>query len=246
MKVSLHSIFSKLQTKILTEHNCYAADNIPFSDTHKIGISYEGFPIFFIASSNISSLSNIKLDLISIQFNQLCRLKLSNTDKPIENYYTIVALQTENVDYTKVFVRFPFRDLSPGLHTFLFKAWDVYNNLITAEIQFNAICSDEGLRIEKVLNYPNPFVSYTEFWFNHNMPFEQLDVQVQILTISGKLVKTINQQVVTEGFLCREVTWDGRDDFGDRIGKGVYVYKLTVKSVATGKSAEKYEKLVIL
>lgn len=59
-----------------------------FSDTHKIGISYEGFPIFFIASSNISSLSNIKLDLISIQFNQLCRLKLSNTDKPIENYYT--------------------------------------------------------------------------------------------------------------------------------------------------------------
>ena len=92
MKVSLHSIFSKLQTKILTEHNCYAADNIPFSDTHKIGISYEGFPIFFIASSNISSLSNIKLDLISIQFNQLCRLKLSNTDKPIENYYTIVAL----------------------------------------------------------------------------------------------------------------------------------------------------------
>ena len=41
MKVSLHSIFSKLQTKILTEHNCYAADNIPFSDTHKIGISYD-------------------------------------------------------------------------------------------------------------------------------------------------------------------------------------------------------------
>lgn len=104
MKVSLHSIFSKLQTKILTEHNCYAADNIPFSDTHKIGISYEEFPIFFIASSNISSLSNIKLDLISIQFNQLCRLKLSNTDKPIENYYTIVALQTENVDYINYFI----------------------------------------------------------------------------------------------------------------------------------------------
>ena len=88
----------------MTEHNCYAADNIPFSDTHKIGISYEGFPIFFIASSNISSLSNIKLDLISIQFNQLCRLKLSNTDKPIENYYTIVALQTENVDYINYFI----------------------------------------------------------------------------------------------------------------------------------------------
>ena len=102
------------------------------------------------------------------------------------------------------------------------------------------------MRLDKVLNYPNPFVNYTEFWFNHNMPFEQLDVQVQILTISGKLVKTINQQVVTEGFLSREINWDGRDDFGDKIGKGVYVYKLKVKSTTTGKSAEKYEKLVIL
>ena len=154
--------------------------------------------------------------------------------------------ETENDDYTRGFVRFQFRDLSPGLHTILFKAWDVYNNLVTSEIQFNAVCSDDGLRIERVLNYPNPFVNYTEFWFNHNMPFEPLDVQVQILSISGKLIKTINQQVTTDGFLSREISWDGRDDFGDKIGKGVYVYKLKVRSTTTGKSVEKYEKLVIL
>lgn len=159
----------------------------------------------------------------------------------LNDYY-----ETENDDYTRGFVRFPFRDLTPGLHAILFKAWDVYNNLVTAEIQFNAVCSDEGLKIERVLNYPNPFVSYTEFWFNHNMPFEPLDVQVQILTVSGKLVKTINQQVTTDGFLCRDIVWDGRDDFGDKIGKGVYVYKLKVRSTTTGKSVEKYEKLVIL
>ena len=159
----------------------------------------------------------------------------------LNDYY-----ETENDDYTRGRVRFPLRDLSPGIHTILFKAFDVYNNLITAEIQFNAICSDDGLRLERVLNYPNPFVSYTEFWFNHNRPFEPLDVQVQILTITGKVVKTISQQVVTDGFLCREITWDGRDDFGDRIGKGVYVYKLTVRSSLTGSKAEKYEKLVIL
>lgn len=190
---------------------------------------------FLEDENGINTASGIGHDIVAI-------LDGDETNPYILNEY----YETENDDYTKGFVRFPFRDLTPGLHTVLFKAWDVYNNLVTAEIQFNAICSDEGLRIEKVLNYPNPFVSYTEFWFNHNMPFEPIDVQVQILTISGKLVKTINQQVVTEGFLCREITWDGRDDFGDRIGKGVYVYKLTVKSITTGKSAEKYEKLVIL
>lgn len=159
----------------------------------------------------------------------------------LNDYY-----ETENDDFTKGKIRYQFRDLSPGMHTVVFKAWDVYNNLVTAEIQFNAVCGSENITLERVLNYPNPFVSYTEFWFTHNRPFEPLDVQVQILTITGKLIKTINQQVMTDGFLCRDLKWDGKDDFGDKIGKGVYVYKLTVRSTSTGNSAEKYEKLVIL
>ena len=159
----------------------------------------------------------------------------------LNDYY-----ETENDDFTKGKIRYQFRDLAPGMHTIVFKAWDVYNNLVTAEIQFNAVCGSENITLERVLNYPNPFVSYTEFWFTHNRPFEPLDVQVQILTITGKLIKTINQQVMTDGFLCRDLKWDGKDDFGDKIGKGVYVYKLTVRSASTGNSAEKYEKLVIL
>ncbi|WP_306354399.1 type IX secretion system sortase PorU [Flavobacterium sp. MFBS3-15] len=153
--------------------------------------------------------------------------------------------ETELDDYTRGIVRFPFSNLEKGLHTLTFKAWDVYNNLVTAEIQF-VVTGDDVLKLEKVLNYPNPFVSYTEFWFTHNRPFEPLDVQVQILTVTGKIVKTINQQVSTDGFLCREIKWDGRDDFGDRIGKGVYIYKLTVRSSTSNKTAEKYEKLVLL
>jgi hypothetical protein len=190
---------------------------------------------FLTDENGINTASGIGHDIVAILDGD------ESNPYVLNEYY-----ETENDDYTRGYVRFPFRDLAPGMHTILFKAWDVYNNLITTEIQFNAICSSEGLQLEKVLNYPNPFVNYTEFWFTHNMPFELLDVQVQILTVSGKLVKTINQQVTTEGFLCREITWDGRDDFGDKLGKGVYVYKIKVRSTTTGKSVEKYEKLVIL
>ncbi|MGB3775892.1 MAG: FlgD immunoglobulin-like domain containing protein, partial [Leeuwenhoekiella sp.] len=137
------------------------------------------------------------------------------------------------------------RDLEPGMHTISVKAWDTYNNSSTADLQF-VVAGDDDIQLENVLNYPNPFVNYTEFWFNHNRPYEPLDVQVQIFTVSGKVVKTINQNVMTIGFLSREITWDGRDDFGDRIGKGVYVYKITVKSTLTNKKIEKFEKLVIL
>ena len=153
--------------------------------------------------------------------------------------------ETELDDYTRGRVRFPYRNLSVGLHTITFKAWDVYNNPITAEIQF-VVVGDESVTLKNVLNYPNPFVSYTEFWFSHNRPFEPLEVQVQVMTITGKIVWSKNQTVTTDGFLCREITWDGKDDFGDRIGKGVYVYKLTVKSTLSNKKTEKIEKLVIL
>ena len=148
-------------------------------------------------------------------------------------------------DYTKGKSNYKFRDLEEGLHTITVKAWDVYNNSSTAEIQF-VVAGDDKLKIERVLNYPNPFVNYTEFWFNHNRPFEPLEVQVQVFTVTGKVVWTRNQIVNTDGFLSREIVWDGKDDFGDRIGKGVYVYKLTVKSTLTGNRVEKYEKLVIL
>jgi len=153
--------------------------------------------------------------------------------------------ETEIDDFTRGTATRKIRDLEPGLHTLTFRAWDVYNNSSTAELQFVVVESDD-LELENVLNYPNPFVNYTEFWFNHNRPFEPLDVQVQIFTVSGKVVKTINQSVVTDGFLSRDITWDGKDDFGQAIGKGVYVYKITVKSTLTNKRVEKFEKLVIL
>ena len=157
---------------------------------------------------------------------------------------------TEVDDYTKGALSFPFRNLEPGLHTLSLKAWDVYNNSATAEIQFIVFNENESLVINNVLNYPNPFVNYTEFWFSHNSS-EVLDISVQIFTVSGKLVRTLNGQTALAGgksvkSTSRDIVWDGRDDFGDKIGKGTYIYKLKVHSQSTNKSVEKIEKLVIL
>jgi hypothetical protein len=58
-------------------------------------------------------------------------------------------------------------------------------------------------------------------------------------------VKTLEQQVLQEGFRSQPIPWDGTDDFGDRIGRGVYVYKLEVRN-DEGQKAEQFEKLVIL
>ncbi len=184
--------------------------------------------------NGINTASGIGHDIVAILDGDVSNPYLLN------DYY-----QTNLDDYTKGTLRFPFRNLSVGLHSITFKAWDVYNNPIAAEIQF-IVVGDETMTLTHVLNYPNPFVNYTEFWFSHNRPFEPLEVQVQVMTITGKVVWTRNQIITTEGFLSKEITWDGKDDFGNKIGKGVYVYKLTVKSNLTNTKTEKFEKLVIL
>ncbi len=152
--------------------------------------------------------------------------------------------QTELDDFTKGKVKFPFRNLETGSHTINFKCWDTYNNPSESTLNF-VVVDDRDLVLSNVLNYPNPFINYTEFWFNHNKPNEPLEVQVQIFTVSGKLIKTINQLVQSEN-LSRSISWNGLDDFGNKIGKGVYVYKLNVKSVISNTKATKIEKLVIL
>lgn len=152
-------------------------------------------------------------------------------------------------DFQNGKLSYPFRDLEPGIHTITVKAWDVYNNSSTSQIEFNVRDKDEELVIDNVLNYPNPFIDYTEFWFNHNSS-DVLDISVQIFTVSGKIVRTLNGQTSGGGkvtsSLSKDIVWDGRDDFGDKIGKGVYVYKLKVRSERLNKQVEKIEKLVIL
>jgi hypothetical protein len=190
--------------------------------------------VLFDASGINTSITAVDHDIVGILDG--------DTSNPIilNDFY-----QTELNDFTNGKVSYTLRDLDVGPHTLKLKAWDTYNNSSETTLNF-VVVSDAILNLENVLNYPNPFVNYTEFWFNHNKPNEPLEVQVQVFTVSGKLVKTINQNVQTTGNLSRNISWNGLDDFGHKIGKGVYIYKLRVKSTASNLVSEKYEKLVIL
>lgn len=147
--------------------------------------------------------------------------------------------------YQEGTISFPIADLEPGLYSLKLKAWDVFNNSSEQMITFE-VKNTERLALAHVLNYPNPFTVKTSFQFEHNHPNEDLEVQVNIFTISGKLIKTINQTIYATGNRVDSINWDGRDDFGDKIGGGVYVYELKVRSILSGDIAKKIEKLVLL
>ena len=141
-------------------------------------------------------------------------------------------------------VSYPYSKLVEGKHTLHFKAWDVFNNSSEQELEFYVAKSTE-LAIENIFNYPNPFTTNTDFFFDHNQANQNLDVLIQIFTVSGKLVKTIETNVLTDGFRSSPINWNGKDDFEDPIGRGVYIYKLKVRT-EDGESVTEFQKLVIL
>lgn len=148
-------------------------------------------------------------------------------------------------DFTSGTIQYPLKDLEVGPHSLHIKAWDVYNNSSEKSIDFY-VQENDKIKITKALNYPNPFVNYTEFWFEHNKVNEPLEVLVQVQTITGKIVWHSLQTIISETNLSRDIIWDGRDDFGEKVGKGVYIYKISIKSTLTNERAERIEKLVIL
>ncbi|HNY63534.1 MAG TPA: type IX secretion system sortase PorU [Bacteroidales bacterium] len=152
--------------------------------------------------------------------------------------------QTEKDSSNSGTIRYPLEELLVGDHTLKVRAWDIANNVSESSIDFTVV-SDEKLHLEHVLNYPNPFTTHTSFFFEHNQAGETFDILVQIFTISGKLVKTISDTQHLLGNRSEKIDWNGLDDFGDKIAKGTYIYKLSVRN-SKGEKVEKYEKLVIL
>lgn len=157
----------------------------------------------------------------------------------LNNYYE------SNLDsYQKGQIIYQLSKLSSGPHSIKFKAWDINNNSTEKTTEF-IVSESATLALDHVLNYPNPFTTHTSFYFEHNAACSGMAVQVQVYTVSGKLVKTLDTYLVNTGFRNTSLDWDGKDDFGDQLAKGVYIYKLKVRT-ADGLSAQKLERLVIL
>ncbi len=146
---------------------------------------------------------------------------------------------------------YPLRNLSTGRHTIQVKGWDVANNSGEGYTEF-LVAEDGKAALAHVLNYPNPFTTNTYFQFEHNLAGQILDVQVSIFSVSGRLVKTIQQTITNnDGYrVSSDVAWDGNDEYGDPLARGVYLYRVKVRGTdATGANStaqSDFEKLVIL
>ncbi|MFM7671535.1 MAG: type IX secretion system sortase PorU [Bacteroidota bacterium] len=192
-------------------------------------------------SSGINTAGGIGHDLIA----QLSTQSTSSTLNSLPATFLLNDFYQAAPDtYKKGRIRFPIATLAPGSYTLKLRAWDVLNNASEKSLSF-VVGEAEQLTIRRVLNYPNPFTSRTQFWFEHNAPGQLLRVSVEVMTLTGRVVRTLKGAFMTEGNFCRELEWDGHDDQGDRLGRGTYLYRIRVRREGGGQASE-LGKLVIL
>lgn len=184
--------------------------------------------------------SGINISASGIGHEITCVLNESKEVISMNNYYS--AYQN---NYKNGKLEFPFSDLSPGDYTLKVKAWDTYNNSSEQYIHFKVV-SDEQLQLSDVFNYPNPFSTQTTFQFNHNRAGDDLEISIKIYSMTGNLVKTLENRILKSASHVSEPIWDGRSDFGAPLDDGVYIYHFKVRSDRDGSEVSKHQKLVIL
>jgi hypothetical protein len=156
--------------------------------------------------------------------------------KEPENQSTPIDLNQSNVIFTPadsmgqneaVLEYFP--ELEEGDYVLYVQAKDVSGNLSgdqDIEVRFKVI---EDTRVSHLLNYPNPFSTSTQFIFTIT-GYELPEVfTVQIMTVSGKVVREITKEELGDlriGLNRTSYKWDGRDDYGSLLANGVYLYRV--------------------
>ncbi|MFT4062848.1 MAG: C25 family cysteine peptidase [Edaphocola sp.] len=103
---------------------------------------------------------------------------------------------------------------------------NIAGNAAEYEVQFTV---ENTPSITNVLNYPNPFSTATQFLFTMTGSEIPSQFKIQILTVTGKVVREIKKNELGDLHIGRNITdyrWDGKDEYGQMLGNGVYLYRV--------------------
>ncbi|HLV41525.1 MAG TPA: C25 family cysteine peptidase [Brumimicrobium sp.] len=119
-----------------------------------------------------------------------------------------------------------------GIYELMVQGSDKSGNLsgkVEYRIKFEVVLESS---ITHLMNYPNPFSTQTRFVFTLTGTQVPEDMIIQIMTVTGRIVREITEDEL--GFIrigrnITEYAWDGRDEFGDPLANGVYLYRVKAK-----------------
>lgn len=102
MDSTAYNIFKELQFKELVSPDSFMGASLPFSDSHKVGVSKGNEPMFFISCSENGNPIDINLEVFSVLFNRPCKIYENGICS--EEVYTVIQLKTDNGDLQRYFI----------------------------------------------------------------------------------------------------------------------------------------------
>ncbi|MEH0158379.1 type IX secretion system sortase PorU [Limibacter armeniacum] len=160
-----------------------------------------------------------------------------------EEYGTLNEYFSTTVDdYTSGEIAFPMTNLSEGVHELELIAWDTYNNEASARISFT-VSEDEMFNFTANV-YPNPADELINFRLNHDYGGEDLEIGVDILSISGQVIATMDKTVYNAEESV-EIQWNRQMENGGRLIGGLYLCKVSIRGTNSGLSGMKVMKLIL-
>jgi hypothetical protein len=162
-----------------------------------------------------------------------------NNSFVLNNYF-----ESDFDNYMKGSINYDLTGLTEGTHYLSVKAWDNFNNSSLQTISFVVETGDKFV-LRNVLNYPNPFFYETNISLEHNRPDNEMDVTIIIFNIDGRVIKRIKSGVSAAGYMLPPITWDGKDEGGQKVARGMYPYSVTIIT-SDGESARTSGRMIIL
>jgi hypothetical protein len=164
---------------------------------------------------------------------------------PTSESYNLNDYFVSEVGYQgKGSIRFRMQNLDEGDYMLTLKVWDIYNNSSTTFINFT-VANSERMALEDPVCYPNPFRGETCFSFGHNQIGNNMEVQIRIFDVMGRLVAILNEHVAGTSARTNPIRWDGCANNGGKLPPGVYVYCITATNDQE-ETASITSKLIIL
>jgi len=146
--------------------------------------------------------------------------------------------------YTSGSISYKFGTLSYGVHKLTIKAYDLLNNDTETDIMFNVLIPTD-LSFGKVFNYPDPFSDYTNFYIEHNMGLEDIQLKISVFEITGRLATEIEYRIPGGYYQPIEIRWNACNVGGVPLSKGFYTYTVTLTD-NEGRQKRCSEKMIIL
>ena len=169
---------------------------------------------------------------------------LAVIDEESSNPIVLNDFYESNINsYKSGIIDYPLSTLSEGKHSLTVKVWDIHNNSSEGVTEFVVLSSD-NLTIQNLLNFPNPMVDFTSFYFEHNQNNEEMKVLLQIIDLQGRVVKEIKEDITPNGYRYGPIKWDGKSNSGVKLNEGMYVYSL-IASLSNGKKTNNSGRLIL-